>query len=1054
MSNKIKYWKGEEELVRNPSFLASRKNEFAEPLPLDEILSEDGVELNSNRRDFLKFFGFSVTAVALAACYRTPVRKAVPYLVKPESVTPGVADYYSSQCGACSAACGIEVKVREGRPIKVDGSARSAISMGGLCASGQGSIASLYDSERLANPLVNGTEVSDWAQIDAEISKKLGDINAANGGITLISGTIHSPSTLKAIEDFKTKFNTVKHVTVDSISYSGIINANQKDFGKAVIPSYKFDKAEVIVSFGADFLGSWISPVEYTKSYVTGRIPTADKKMSMHIQFESNMSMTGTNADYRFPIQASKEGLYVASLYNHVAAKAGAKQIPVVKTLEAAGNSIAKAGDALWNSKGKSLVVCGSNDPAVQGIVNGLNILLENYGTTIDLNNHSNQYKGNDTEFVAALHDLSAGKSAAVIFYGVNPVYNAPGAASERIEAAIKKAKLSISFAQSKDETAALCQYVCPDHHYLESWNDGEPKVGKFQFTQPTISPVFNTRQAQVSLLTWAGALPQLEKDPFQDKGILSQKHHTSPFYSYIKNVWSSKLKGDIDTEFNKCLHDGIWNTEEIPSTTPAYSGDVTALASSLNTSSSKMDLVLYNSVIMRDGSQANNPWLQELPDPVSKVCWDNYLAVSKSFAAANDLEERDTVNIKAGSITLTNVPVLIQPGQANGTASLALGYGRTHAGKVGGNKGQGYESVGFNAFPLVALNQGFRNYTISNVEITKGDETYHLAQTQTHQSIEGRDLVREATYKAWTENPKAGNDKPHPAIYTIWEKRDYLKDGSPNHRWAMAIDLNACTGCSACVISCSLENNVPVVGRDEVRLRREMHWIRIDRYYAFTNTAKDQFDGNFVTREKEIKSIDKKQGDKGGYEHWENVKVVHQPMMCQHCSQAPCETVCPVLATTHSTEGLNQMTYNRCIGTKYCGNNCPYKVRRFNWFRFNDNDHFDFHYNNPLGKMVINPDVTVRTRGVMEKCSFCIQRIQEGKLTAKREGKSPDEVKVETACQRACPANAIVFGDLHNPNSEVSKLYKNERGFQVLEELNVQSSIVYLTKIRNTETV
>lgn len=1051
MSNTIKYWKGEEELNRDPKFLASRKNEFAEALPLDEVLSEDGFELNSNRRDFLKFFGFSVTAVALAACYRTPVRKAVPYLVKPENVTPGVANYYSSECGACSVGCGIEVKVREGRPIKVDGSLRSPISKGGLCASGQGSIASLYDTERLANPLKNGAEESDWSKIDAEISKTLAELSAAGSRIALVSPTIHSPSTLKAIADFKTKYPTAVHVMYDSISYSGMISANEMDFGKAVLPSYKFENAEVIVSFGADFLGTWLSPVEFTKAYAANRIPTQEKGMSKHIQFESSLSITGTNADYRFPIAASKTGLYLASLYNYIANKAGSKQIPVAQNAEAAGNAVSKAGDALLAAKGKSLVIAGSNDANDQQIVNAINMILENYGSTIDLNNYSNQFKGIDKNIDNLMHDAQEGKIGAVLFYNVNPVYNSNAKAWEE---GIKKAKLSVSFASSNDETAALCQYVCPDHHYLESWNDSEPKAGLFQFTQPTISPVFNTRQAQVSLLTWAAALPVLEKDPFQDKGILSQKHHTSPFYSYIKSNWSAKLSGDLEVAFNKCLHDGVWMGEAQAAAVPSYATDVTSLAAGVNTKANAMDLVMYTPVGMRDGSQANNPWLQELPDPVSKVTWDNYVALSKAFAAANDIKEGDTVNVKVGNTTLNNVPALIQPGQANGTASLALGYGRTAAGKVGGSKTLGFDSVGVNAFSLVSMMKGNRTYTVS-AEITKGDGSYHLAQTQTHHSIEGRDLVRESTLTEWKKNHNAGNDAEHTHVYTLWEKRDYLKDGSPNHRWAMAIDLNACTGCSACVVSCSLENNVPVVGRDEIRLRREMHWIRIDRYYSFTNTAKkEKTDDNFITKEKEIKAIDKSEGDKGQYGHWENVKVVHQPMMCQHCSQAPCETVCPVLATTHSSEGLNQMTYNRCIGTKYCGNNCPYKVRRFNWFRYNDNDHFDFHYNNPLGKMVINPDVTVRTRGVMEKCSFCVQRIQEGKLNAKRAGADKNEVKVETACQRACPANAIVFGDLHNPNSEISKLYKNERGFSVLEELNVQSSVAYLTKIRNTETV
>lgn len=1052
MSNNIKYWKGEEELVRDPKFLATQKNEFSEALPLDEVLSEDGFELNSNRRDFLKFFGFSVTAVALAACFQTKVRHAVPYLVKPEDVTPGVANYYSSTCGSCAAGCGIEVKVREGRPIKVDGSPRSPISKGGLCAAGQAGILSLYDTERLANPLKGGAEVTDWAKLDEEIMGMLNGVDKAGQKILIFSNSINSPGTLKAIADFKTKFTTTEHVMYDAVSYSGIIMANEKDFGTAAIPSYNFENAEVIVSFGADFLGTWISPVEYTKAYSTNRIPTPDKKMSLHIQFESNLSITGTNADYRFPMKASKEALYVASLYNYIAAKSGSKQIPVANMGELAGNSIQKAGEALLTAKGKSLVVSGSNDANVQCLVNGINMLLENYGKTVDINNHSKQYLGNDKMVADALNDLNAGKYGAVIFYNTNPVYNGNKDAWEN---GIKKAKVSISFAQSKDETASLCNYVCPDHHYLESWGDAEPKVGLYQFTQPTISNVFNTRQAQLSLLAWSGMMPKMEVDPLANKGVLSQKFKTDAYYAYIKANWAEKLGGNTDTAFNKVLHDGVYMVETKSDKVASYAGDVTALADAVTAAgkSNGIDLVLYESVGVGDGTHGNNPWLHELPDPVSKVCWDNYVSVPKSLAATLGLKERDTVNVSAGKYNLTNVPVIIQPGQANGTAALSLGYGRTAAGKVGGSKEKGFDTIGFNAYPFVTMTGNTRNYTISDVKITKGEETYHLAQTQTHHSIEGRDLVREATYSAWQKNKNAGNDKAKTEVFTIWEKREYLKDGSPNHRWAMAIDLNACTGCSACVVSCSIENNVPVVGREEIRLRREMHWIRIDRYYSFANSDKT-VDGNFITREKEIHNADEKQGANGQYAHWENVKVVHQPMLCQHCSQAPCESVCPVLATTHSSEGLNQMTYNRCIGTKYCGNNCPYKVRRFNWYRYNDNDKFDFHFNNPLGKMVINPDVTVRTRGVMEKCSFCVQRIQEGKLKAKRDGKSLADVTVETACQRACPANAIVFGDLHNPDSEISKLYKNERGFRVLEELNVQSSITYLTKIRNTETV
>ncbi|MBM3919863.1 MAG: 4Fe-4S dicluster domain-containing protein [Sphingomonadales bacterium] len=1046
MSNNIKYWKGEEELAKDPAFLAARKNEFPDAPPLDEVLGEDGVELNSNRRDFLKFFGFSVTAVALAACYKTKVRHAVPYLVKPEDVTPGVASYYSSTCGACSTGCGVEVKVREGRPIKVDGNPRSSISKGGLCATGQASILSLYDTERLANPLANGAETADWTKIDQSITAKLKEIDQAKGKIVILSNTIHSPSTLKAVDAFKAKFTTAEHITFDAISYSGIITANKEDFGKAAIPAYKFENAELIVSFGADFLGSWISPVEFTKGYVANRIPTVGKAMSKHIQFESNLSMTGTNADERFPTKASKELLYLTSLYNYLANNSGSKQIPVAQNAELAGNSLKKTAELLWNAKGKSLVISGSNDSVAQKLVNGINMLLENYGKTIDISNQSNQYKGVDADTDNLLKELTAGKVSAVIFYDTNPVYNHNASWAE----AIKKASLSVSFAASKDETASVCQFVCPDNHFLESWGDAEPRSGEFHFMQPTISNVFNTRQAQLSLLNWAEATPKAENDPFASKAILSQKLSASPYYIYIKSNWAGKLTSN--EAFNRALHDGVWS-ETAESKPASYSGDVVTLADAITRSNknSGTDLILYSQVYVKDGAHGNNPWLHEMPDPVSKVTWDNYVSLPKSLAHKLSLREGDTVNVKLGNVTLNSVPAMVQPGQANETVGLALGYGRTAAGKVGGSKEKGFDTVGVSAWPLATAQNGSRGWVVSGVEISKGDESYALAQTQTHHSIEGRDLVREASYADWKKNSKAGNDKEKTHVYTIWEKREYRKDGSPNHLWAMAIDLNACTGCGSCVVSCSIENNVPVVGRDEIRLRREMTWIRIDRYYSFANSSKE-IEGNYVTREKEIGQIDK--ADKGDFAHWENIKVVHQPMMCQHCSQAPCETVCPVLATTHSTEGLNQMTYNRCIGTKYCGNNCPYKVRRFNWFRYNDNDKFDFHFNNPLGKMVINPDVTVRTRGVMEKCSFCVQRIQEGKLMAKREGKSPSEVKVETACQRACPANAIVFGDLHNPDSEISRLYKNDRAFGVLEEINVQGSVRYMTKIRNTETI
>jgi molybdopterin-containing oxidoreductase family iron-sulfur binding subunit len=1071
MAKKQLYWKGEEELLRTKEFLAAQKNEFNEALPLDEVFSENNLGLNSNRRDFLKFFGFSVAAVSLAACNTAPVRNIVPYLVKPEEITPGVANYYNSTCGACSAACGVTIKTREGRPIKVDGNIKSPISQGGSCATGQASILSLYDTERLDGPKkVNGADLSsvEWAAIDADITKSLTDITAAGGKIAIVSGTIHSPSTLAVINGFTGKYTNTKHVQYDAVSYSGILEANNRSFGKAVIPSYNFDKANVVVSFGADFLGTWISPVEYTKAWSSRRkVDGIDQsaKVLKTIVFESNLSLTGSNADYRFPMKASQEAVYLTSLYNQLAQMAGQPQISTSMTGELAGGAIKQAAELLWKEKGSSLVVSGSNNAQLQTVVNGINLLLTNYSSTIDLTNHSNQYKGSDADMMQFANDLQAGTYQAVIFLNTNPVYDSP--LSDKIKAGLKQVKLSISTAGIADETAVLCQYITPDNHYLESWNDANPKVGVYQLTQPTISEVFKTRQAQTSLLTWAGLATKPENDPFAKKGIYSQKLSASVYYLYIKNTWATDSKINVvgDEAFNKALHDGCIEKNKEIATVPSFNVALNSIVADLEKTVGKkdqIDLVLYQNVAVKDGSMSNNPWLQEMPDPISKVTWDNYVSLPKALAESQDIKNGDMVNISFGNVSLKGMPIFVQPGQSNGTVGIAVGYGRK--GKVG-EKGM-FEPIGKNAYPFVSMQNGTFNYVQNGVKIEKISGSYELAQTQTHHSIEGRDLVKETTLDELKKNPKAGNDKTAPHLYTLWETKDYKKDGAPNHHWAMAIDLNSCTGCGSCVVSCSIENNVPVVGRAEVRRRREMHWMRIDRYFTFENVNNTDytkelflsrdFEGKNVTKETGLAALDKLEKAKKGaeYLHWENVKVVHQPMMCQHCGQAPCETVCPVLATTHSSEGLNQMTYNRCIGTKYCANNCPYKVRRFNWFRYNDNDRFDFHFNNDLGKMVINPDVTVRTRGVMEKCSMCVQSIQAGKVKAKREKRALLKNEITTACQRSCPANAIVFGDVNDPNSEVHKLFKNERSYRVLEELNTMTAVKYLVKVRDTETV
>ncbi len=1012
MENKTQYWKGTEELNREPEFVQLSKNEFAEGLPLEEVLSESDLNLSSNRRDFLKYFGFSVSAVALAACNKAPVKNVIPYVVQPEEITPGIPNYYASTYKNTP----VVVKTREGRPIKLEGNTKSTVTHGGLDAAGQASVVTLYDSKRLPLPMKNG-ERSKWAVIDKEIKAKLAEVNAKGAAIRVVSGPVSGPATQSIINDFKAAYPTTKHVVYEGISYDGIYSANEMCFGKAVIPTYRFGNADVVVSFGADFLGTWLNTLQYTREYTTKRVPTKENPvMSRHIQFEGNMSLTGTNADYRFPLRPSQEGQALMSLYNALAKGLGLTQLATPTKLEVAGNGVEESAKVLLNAKGKSLVISGSNDPYIQSLVNQINLMLGNYGQTIDLDNYYLQ-RGGEVSFPEFVKE--AGSLGAVVFLNTNPVFDT--AAGEQLKTALAKISLTVSTAYYADETASVCQYVAPNSHFLESWNLTEVSRGKYSFTQPTISPVFETRQAEESLAIWSNNA--------------AITNNTFNYYDYIRsyakaNIFNQSGATNFDAWWNESLHNGVFDLPVLTAQVPSNNVLASDLVSKINTKVGTNDLILYTKVGMGDGSDGNNPWLHEVPDPVSKVTWDNYLAVSKYDADAMGIEQGSIVSITKGSATVENVPVLVQPGQARGSFAIALGYGRTHGVK---------ETIGINMYPFVGMENGTATYTIADVTITKMDGEYELAQTQTHHSIEGRDIVREASLAEFTHDAGAANDdKLHNQreedgkLFNLWKEFDYK-----GHKWGLAIDMNACTGCSACVVACSLENNVPVVGRDEVRRRREMHWIRIDRYYAFRTE-----NNAYVTKEDDYDEMADHQ----------NVKAVHQPMMCQHCESAPCETVCPVLATTHSSDGLNQMTYNRCIGTKYCANNCPYKVRRFNWFRYNDNDKFNYYMNNDLGKMVINPDVTVRTRGVMEKCSMCVQRIQAGKLNAKLEGRKIKDGDITPACAQTCPAGAIVFGDMNDETSRISKEFANERAYQVLEELNVKPSVRYMTKIRNVE--
>jgi len=992
MSTELKFWKSIEELQRHSAspdesgrdcFAGQRARTGPPPAP--------------SRRDFLTLAGFSVAAAALSACSRGRVQKAMPFLNKPEEVTPGVPNWYASTCGGCSAGCSLLVKTRDGRPIKIEGNDESPLFGGGTCAVGQATVLSLYDDERLTHPLWRGQSTS-WEDVDRRIETHLAEAIAAHKRVVLLSRTILGPATRHLIRAW-TDRPGFEHVTYDAVSFTALREATRASFGVDGLPHYRFGRARTIVAIDADFLGTWLSPVEFTRDYAAGRRLENTTDMSRHIQFESGVSLSGSNADTRIAIAPAEHALVALALYSRIARKHGAPDLPGVPEGFVDPRRLDAAADDLWRTRGESLVVCGTNDVATQVIVHATNALLGAVGTTIDLDRPSLQRQGDDLAVARLIDDMQRGSVDTLIVYGVNPAYDYPQ--SDRFIAAMGHVPLTVALADRLDETAALAHAVCPDHHFLEAWGDAEPVASFFSLAQPTIAPLFDTRAAQESLLTWLGRPPD--------------------FYEYLRAFWRETLYpqqsryATFDEFWDHSLHDGVFALPPRPSSEKRFAGDVLAAAASVvrdheraagERSANRFEVHLYEAVGQRDGAHANNPWLQELPDPVSKVTWGNYAAIAPAVASRLGVDSGDVVTLDAGSRRI-EVPVHVQPGQSPHAISVALGYGRRRAGRVG-------QGVGANVYPLVQVVAGMRRYAGTSVTIAPTGRLEPLAATQTHHSMEGRTIVEQTTLAAWLASAAGGGgEREHGTeVPSLWAERP-----SGAHTWGMAVDLNACTGCSACVTACQAENNVPVVGRDEVRRGREMHWMRVDRYYTGSE---------------------------------DDPETLVQPMMCQHCNNAPCEPVCPVLATVHSSDGLNQQVYNRCVGTRYCENNCPYKVRRFNWFEYARNDRFDFNMNSPLGSMTLNPDVAVRSRGVMEKCSLCVQRIQAGKLAAERAGRPVADGDIKTACQQVCPAEAIVFGDWRDPNSRVSRLGRSQRQYRVLEELATRPNVSYLAKVRN----
>jgi molybdopterin-containing oxidoreductase family iron-sulfur binding subunit len=1021
MSSNIKYWKSVEELNENSSIVDSLKNnEFVENLPTDEFLGnqETLAASSTSRRDFLKYVGFTTAAATLAAC-EGPVVKSIPYVVQPESIIPGIADYYATSVFDGFDFANLLIKCREGRPIKIDNNKLAGAKFSAN-ARVHASILSLYDNMRLKDVRMSSKK-SSWNDASVKIKQSLVEAKTSGRQVVLLTNTLASPSTEKLISEFIAQNPTAKHVVYDAVSESAALDAFETAYGTRALIDYDFSKANVIVSVGADFLGDWHGG-GFDTSYAKGRIPNSGK-MSKHFQFEANMTLSGAAADKRVPMTVAQQKQALVKIYNIVVGGSAN-----TSKLEADAE-ITKAAQQLKAAGSQGILVTGIQDKNAQLLVLAINNALNSEAAaTTGLRQIR---KGSNQQVKQLVNDLKSGKVHTILMSGVNPAYSLPNA--DDFIAGLKKVKLSVAFSIKEDETALLSNIAVGVPHYLESWNDISVISGQYALTQPTIRPLFpETKQFQDALLNLTG--------------------NQVTFYDYLKANSASIIGGS----WNQVLHDGVFNGA---STAASFKGvDATSAANALasSKSSADMELALYTKTGLGDGQQANNPWLQEFPDPITRVSWDNYITISKADADKYELENGNVatggldgsyVTLEVGNTKLEQVPVIIQPGQANGTIGLALGYGKKAALKDA-------MQVGVNAYAL------YKNFdTVQNVKITKASGNHEFACVQLQKTLMGRgDIIKETTLNIFND-PKIAVEKwnPQPMVsidhnpvkattVDLWQSFDR----STGHHFNLAIDLNACTGCGACVIACHAENNVPVVGKSEVRRSRDMHWLRIDRYYSSENT----FAGDNEKKE----NFDGLTGDKGslsGFGELEiaalNPQVAFQPVMCQHCNHAPCETVCPVAATSHSRQGQNHMAYNRCVGTRYCANNCPYKVRRFNWFLYNNNDEFDFHMNDDLGRMVLNPDVNARSRGVMEKCSMCIQMTQSTILTAKREGRTVKEGEFQTACSNACSTGAMVFGDVNEKESKVAKLLEDDRMYHLLEHVGTKPNVQYHVKVRNT---
>lgn len=990
------YWRSFKELYNDSEFTESSKHEFQENVT--EEFAPDKLSKFS-RRNFLALVGASA---ALAGCSNYNDKgEIISYNKKPEEVLPGEPNYYASTCTACSLSCGVLIRTREGRPIKVDGNPDHPVNKGKICSRGQASILNLYDPERLQTPLKKFNDSFNkvtWKNINAEIIKQLK--NTGNKEIAVVTNRITSPTALQVINDFISAHPYAKHYSYDlfndSTRQSAWIKSGNKDF----FPLISWDKVKIILTLEADILNAEGEVIETLRQFAKNRNADEPDNFSRLYSVEANLSLTGMNADYRIKLSPDAIPELLSVLMS-----GGSGSEAFAKKYSIKEKSLKYLISDLIENKGKSIIYAGDKLPEqIHIMVNKLNSQLGN--DTLYRSDSSKVYLHNlstQLEINTLTSNMKSGNVKAVIHLDSNPVFHFAGNSS--YAEGLKKVPLVITLTESENETSLLSKYVLPINHQFESWGDAQIRDKVLSLQQPVIQPLFSTKQKETVLLSWITGNAEDINDSLYLNYLM--KHWESNFFKYTGSNENFKIF------WENSLHDGVVILpEKIPL---ALSPDLLP-EQSIKPNNSGIVLILKENAILGDGRFSNNGWLLELPNPVSKIVWDNYAAISKETAKQLGVKSNDFIIISSNGKSL-NIPVFVQPGCTDKTITIELGWGREKVGIAG-------TGAGFNGSVLLNSNSDFSPYIIQNVKVQKGEGSYSLASTQEHHAFDvereqdlhfKRNIIREATVIGYKNNSNILNnakEKEHRTFYA--ETNNLFESGV---KWGMAIDLNKCTGCGECVVACTSENNVPVVGKEQVQKGREMQWIRVDRYYSGTI---------------------------------EDPKVSTQIMLCQHCDHAPCENVCPVVATTHSPDGLNQMAYNRCVGTRYCSNNCPYKVRRFNFYNFRDKFASGYQQEN-IFSLLYNPEVTVRSRGVMEKCTFCIQRIMKARQDSTAENKEFNGSSVRTACQDSCITEAISFGNQHDKDSEIHNKMEHNLAYYVLEELNIRPNVAYIAKLRNT---